>query len=97
MIFQDWVTWKKGEPVSLGVAATSSGIEILEKGELVPLDIAAMSPEMKTSEKGEPVPIVENKSAKDYKTAAWYFTIPNKIQVVGEHEQYTVFVFVVKQ
>ena len=51
------MTWKKGEPVPLDIAAMSSKIETSEKEEPVPLDVAVMSSEIETSEKGEPVPL----------------------------------------
>ena len=55
------------------------------------------------TEKVEPVPIVENKNAKGLQDGSMIFYknghyVPNKIQVMEEHEQYTVFkVFAVKQ
>ena len=102
-------TSEKREPVPLDIVATSPEIETSEKGEPVPLDIATTSPKIKTSEKGEPVPPNIDKTTSDNKlfkslqddSVIFYKNghyVPNKIQVMEEHEQYTVFkVFAVKQ
>ena len=47
------MTWKKGEPVPLGVVATSPEMKTSEKGEPVPLDVAAMLSGIEISEKGK--------------------------------------------
>ena len=102
-------TSEKGEPVPLDIATTSPESETSEKREPVPLDIVATSPEIETSEKGEPVPpnidkmTSKNKLFKSLQDDSVIFYknghyVPNKIQVMEEHEQYTVFkVFAVKQ
>ena len=74
-----------------------------EKAEPVPIVTDTSMAFGGKAEKAEPVPIVENKNAKGLQDGSMIFYknghyVPNKIQVMEEHEQYTVFkVFAVKQ
>ena len=102
-------TSEKGEPVPIDIATTSPKIKTSEKREPVPLDIAATSPKSEIAKKREPVPPNIDKTTSDNKlfkslqddSVIFYKNghyVPNKIQVMEEHEQYTVFkVFAVKQ
>ena len=93
----------KAEPVPI-VSDTSTAFDgKTEKAEPVPIVTDTSMAFGGKAEKAEPVPIVENKNAKGLQDGSMIFYknghyVPNKIQVMEEHEQYTVFkVFAVKQ
>ena len=96
---------KAGKAESVPIVTDTSTTFDSKTGKAEPVPIVtdtSMTFGSKT-EKAEPVPIVENKNAKGLQDGSMIFYknghyVPNKIQVMEEHEQYTVFkVFAVKQ
>ena len=94
---------EKAEPVPIVTDTSMAFGGKAEKAEPVPIVTDTSMAFGGKAEKAEPVPIVENKNAKGLQDGSMIFYknghyVPNKIQVMEEHEQYTVFkVFAVKQ